>query len=329
MLAWDAESGEPLTPIVVWQDKRSQEVLDRLADREDEVTAAQRPAVRPLLLGRQARLAAGARRGGRAARATPGTLRMGTVDSFLCDRLGAGFATDPSTGSRTQLQRSTRPASTRRCCEIFGVPPEVLPEIRDTAGELGDPPPPELAGRAAALRPGASTSRRRWPAPAASCRAASRRPTAPASSSSPTSASEVPQPARRPAADGRLAHRRPRPSTRSTAASSPPGRCSSGSAASSGLAADPAGARRARPRAPRTPAGARVLPGAGGHRRAVVAPERARGARRALRRHDRRAHVARAALEGSPGGSPTSSPRSASRVDVDACASTAGSPTSR
>ena len=30
VLAWDAESGEPLSPIVVWQDKRSQEVLDRL-----------------------------------------------------------------------------------------------------------------------------------------------------------------------------------------------------------------------------------------------------------------------------------------------------------
>ena len=30
VLAWDAESGEPLTPVVTWQDKRSQEVLDRL-----------------------------------------------------------------------------------------------------------------------------------------------------------------------------------------------------------------------------------------------------------------------------------------------------------
>src|SRR5688500_9599425 len=30
VLAWDAESGTPLTPVVTWQDKRSQEVLDRL-----------------------------------------------------------------------------------------------------------------------------------------------------------------------------------------------------------------------------------------------------------------------------------------------------------
>ena len=65
-------------------------------------------------------------------------LRMGTVDSFLCDRLGAGFATEPATASRTQLQRIDRPGSfDERLCEIFGIPIEVLPEIRDTAGDLG------------------------------------------------------------------------------------------------------------------------------------------------------------------------------------------------
>jgi glycerol kinase len=66
-----------------------------------------------------------------------GTLRMGTVDSFLCDRLGAGFATDASTASRTQLHALGDPGFDPRLCELFGIPPEVLPEVRDTAGELG------------------------------------------------------------------------------------------------------------------------------------------------------------------------------------------------
>src|SRR5215210_1797213 len=34
VLAWDAESGAPLSPVVVWQDKRSQEVLDTLGEHE-------------------------------------------------------------------------------------------------------------------------------------------------------------------------------------------------------------------------------------------------------------------------------------------------------
>src|SRR5215210_7111895 len=37
VLAWDSETGKPLSPIVVWQDKRSQEVLDRMGDAEDEI----------------------------------------------------------------------------------------------------------------------------------------------------------------------------------------------------------------------------------------------------------------------------------------------------
>src|SRR4030095_9503004 len=37
VLAWDAETGTPLSPIVVWQDKRSQEVLDRMGDAEEEI----------------------------------------------------------------------------------------------------------------------------------------------------------------------------------------------------------------------------------------------------------------------------------------------------
>ncbi|MFI5026715.1 MAG: FGGY-family carbohydrate kinase, partial [Solirubrobacterales bacterium] len=66
-----------------------------------------------------------------------GRLRMGTVDSFLCDQLGEGFATEPATASRTQLQRIDRPGFDERLCEIFGIPKDVLPEVRDTAGDLG------------------------------------------------------------------------------------------------------------------------------------------------------------------------------------------------
>jgi glycerol kinase len=63
-----------------------------------------------------------------------GNLRIGTVDSFLCDRLGNEFATDPSTASRTQLGA---PEWDPRLLEIFGVPAGALPTIRDTAGDLG------------------------------------------------------------------------------------------------------------------------------------------------------------------------------------------------
>ena len=105
--------GEPLSPIVVWQDKRSQEILDELAEQRGGGPGAQRPALRPLLLRRQAGLAAASTTTACKKARDAGTLRMGTVDSFLCDRLGAGFATEPSTASRTQLQRIDTPGLRR------------------------------------------------------------------------------------------------------------------------------------------------------------------------------------------------------------------------
>ena len=136
VLAWDAESGAPLTPIVVWQDKRSQEVLDRLADREEEIQRLSGLPFDPYFSA--AKLAwLLANDAGVAGAREAGTLRMGTVDSFLCDRLGAGFATDASTASRTQLHALGTPGFDPALCEVFGVPADVLPEVRDTVGDLG------------------------------------------------------------------------------------------------------------------------------------------------------------------------------------------------
>jgi glycerol kinase len=136
VLAWDAESGTPLSPIVVWSDKRSQEILDRLADSEEEVRARSGLPFDPYFSA--AKLAWLLEHDEGVARARDaGTLRMGTVDSFLCARLGAGFATDASTASRTQLHALGMPGFDPWLCETFGVPTEVLPEVRATVGELG------------------------------------------------------------------------------------------------------------------------------------------------------------------------------------------------
>ena len=136
VLAWDAESGRPLSPIVVWQDKRSQEVLDGMGAHEEEIRRLSGLPFDPYFsaaklawLLRNDEAVAGAR--------AAGTLRMGTVDSFLCDRLGAGFATDASTASRTQLHALGTPGFDARLAELFDVPLDVLPAVRDTCGELG------------------------------------------------------------------------------------------------------------------------------------------------------------------------------------------------
>jgi glycerol kinase len=135
VLAWDAESGHALTPVVTWQDKRSQEILDRLEQdgRVDEVRELSGLPLDPYFSA--GKLAWLLEHDDAVARARDsGTLRLGTVDSFLCDRLGAGFRTDPATASRTQLGA---PSWEPRLLEAFGIPAGALPEIDDTAGDLG------------------------------------------------------------------------------------------------------------------------------------------------------------------------------------------------
>src|SRR2546421_1680079 len=138
VLAWDAESGGPLTPIVTWQDKRSQEVLDRLESDglADEVRERSGMPLDPYFsAGKLAWLLEHDEAVGRAREA--GTLRLGTVDAFLCDRLGAGFATDAATASRTQLHHLGDDGWDPWLADRFGVPVELLPAVLDTAGDLG------------------------------------------------------------------------------------------------------------------------------------------------------------------------------------------------
>ena len=136
VLAWDAKTGEPLSPIVVWQDKRSQEILDELGEQEDEVKELSGLPFDPYFSA--AKLAWLLRHSDDVKKARDdGRLRMGTVDSFLCDRLGAGFATEPLRRRGRSSSESTGPASTSASARSLGFRMDVLPEVRDTAGDLG------------------------------------------------------------------------------------------------------------------------------------------------------------------------------------------------
>jgi glycerol kinase len=133
VLAWDAPSGRPLTPVVVWQDKRQQELLAGV-----DATAVERSGL-PLdpyfSAGKLAWLLAHDEQVARASER--GTLRLGTVDSFLVDRLGGRFATDLSTASRTQLLALGGSDWDEQLMSLFGIRREWLAGVGPTYGSLG------------------------------------------------------------------------------------------------------------------------------------------------------------------------------------------------
>ena len=137
VLAWRASDGEPLTPVVVWQDKRGEEILEELEEtgRGRAEALSGLPADPYFSASKLAWLLRNDE--AVAAAQEAGDLRLGTVDAFLTDRLGGLFETDASTASRTLLAAPGDEGWKPALLELFGVPVELLPRVTDSVGELG------------------------------------------------------------------------------------------------------------------------------------------------------------------------------------------------
>ena len=136
-LAWDATSGEPLSPVIVWQDSRTRETLERLRAEGAEKLTLERaglpldPYFSASKLGWIVANVPAAREA-----LAAGRLRLGTTDSFFLDRLGGRFVTDATTASRTSLMDLASCTWDEELCRLFGVPMEALPPIGPTAGTI-------------------------------------------------------------------------------------------------------------------------------------------------------------------------------------------------
>lgn len=136
-LAWDAQSGAPLSPVIVWQDSRTEAALAALrqAGHADWVQARSGLPLDPYFsaskLGWLMRLPAV-----QAAHAA-GRLRLGTTDAFFLQHLTGACATDASTASRSGLLDLDRGVWDADLCALFGVPADCLPPIRPSMGDFG------------------------------------------------------------------------------------------------------------------------------------------------------------------------------------------------
>ena len=134
VLAWDAQSGQALTPVIVWQDKRHEPLLAQIGGPCVERSGL--PLDPYFSAGRLAWLLDRDEAVGRAR--DSGSLRLGTVDAFLTDRLAGRFATDLSTASRTQLLAVGGRDWDEQLLSAFGLRREWLPAIGPSFGPLAE-----------------------------------------------------------------------------------------------------------------------------------------------------------------------------------------------
>ncbi len=147
---WDRHTGKPVYNAIVWQDRRTAAVCESLREAGLETEVSERtgllldPYFSATKISWLLDHDAGIRE-----RACAGDIAFGTVDSFLIWRLTAGVvhATDATNASRTNLFNIHTQEWDTRLLDIFTVPAEVLPEVRDCNAHYGDTDP-EWFGRA-------------------------------------------------------------------------------------------------------------------------------------------------------------------------------------
>jgi len=138
VLAWDAHSGQPLTPVLVWSDTRSSVTCDRLRAEELEPQIVERSGLRldPYFCAAKFAWLLEHNRAVQDA-LSGGSLRLCTLDAWISYQLSGEYVTDHSTASRTQLYHQEQGGWDSQLLAIFGVPETALPEIRPGLSPLG------------------------------------------------------------------------------------------------------------------------------------------------------------------------------------------------
>jgi len=138
-VVWDRRTGMPIAPAIVWQDRRTAAVCERLK-RGGKAAEIQRKTGLVLDAYFSATKLAwlldhvpGARQ-----KAEQGHLAFGTIDTWLIWQLTGGrmHATDPSNASRTLLFNLHTQAWDISLLKLFNVPASVLPQVLPSSGVL-------------------------------------------------------------------------------------------------------------------------------------------------------------------------------------------------
>ncbi len=139
-LVWDRETGQPIHNAIVWQDRRTAALCDRLRAEgfEAEVTARTGLLLDPYFSATKLAWILDHVEGARA-RAAKGALLFGTVDCFLIWKLTGGrvHATDATNAARTMLYNIREGGWDALICDRLDIPQAMLPEVRDCAADFG------------------------------------------------------------------------------------------------------------------------------------------------------------------------------------------------
>src|SRR5262249_911964 len=148
-LLWERDTGKPIHNAIVWQDRRTADRCAQLRHERQEALVTDRTGLLldPYFSATKIAWLLDNVNGARTA-AEAGRLAFGTVDTFLLWRLTGGrlHATDATNAARPLLLDIHRAEWDETLAALFGVPPALLPQVRDCAGDFGTTEPGLFGG---------------------------------------------------------------------------------------------------------------------------------------------------------------------------------------
>ncbi|HKW09522.1 MAG TPA: glycerol kinase GlpK [Gemmatimonadaceae bacterium] len=139
-IVWDRATGEPIYNAIVWQDRRTASICDKLRARKLDRAIRRKTGliVDAYFSGTKVQWILENVKGAKK-RAKAGELAFGTVDSWLVWNLTAGrvHVTDPSNASRTMLFDISKGDWDDELLKIFGVPRSMLPTVQSSSEVYG------------------------------------------------------------------------------------------------------------------------------------------------------------------------------------------------
>ena len=140
-VVWDRKTGQPICNAIVWQDRRTAGICDRLKKQKLDRMIRRKTGliIDAYFSATKLQWILQHEKGARA-RAKRGELAFGTVDTWLVWNLTGGkvHVTDASNASRTMLYNIVKGDWDDELLKLFGVPRSMLPEVRSSSEVYGE-----------------------------------------------------------------------------------------------------------------------------------------------------------------------------------------------
>jgi glycerol kinase len=133
---WDKTTGKPIYNAIVWQSRQSKEICDKLEDKKDFIYKKTGLLINPYFSASKIKWILDYTN--KYEEAKQGNILFGTIDTWILWNLTGLHYTDHTNASRTMLFNINTLEWDDELLELFGIPKEVLPQVKSSSEIYGN-----------------------------------------------------------------------------------------------------------------------------------------------------------------------------------------------